>query len=255
MTTPATPSNQKTAADDRNLVAVDENTAVTFEEKLHVFWKKNGNAVLLLCGLVVVGILAKGGWDYVARQKEADTQQAYVAATTPEQLRAFTAAHPGHALAGIAQLRIADDAYTAGKSAEALAGYDQALKVVKDGPLAARAQLGRALAKIQAGKAGEGTGDLKQLVNDSNQLKAIRAESAYQLTSLAADAGNTADVQKFSDQLMQIDPSSPWTQRALALRASLPAPAAATAVPAAPAAKLKPGEKAPAVQLNLPAKK
>jgi len=51
-------------------------------------------------------------------------------------------------------------------------------------------------------------------------------------------------VQKYSDQLMQLDPSGPWTQRALMLRASLPAaPAPAKAdVPAS------------GVQITLPAK-
>src|SRR5471032_1018138 len=51
MTTPATPSSPKPAGDDRNLVAVDENyVAMSFEDKLQIFWKKNGTGVLALCG-------------------------------------------------------------------------------------------------------------------------------------------------------------------------------------------------------------
>lgn len=245
MSTPATPSAPQSAGDDRNLVAVDPNyTPVTFEDKLHLTWKKYGNVILALCGLVVLGILGWGGWDYLARQKEVDVESAYAAATTPEQLKAFVAAHPEHALGGLAQLRIADEAYAAGKAAEALAGYEKALTIIKDGPLAARAKLGGAMAKIQAGRATDGAGDLKQLADDANQLKGIRVEAAYQLASLASESGNAADVQKFSDQLMQIDPSSPWTQRGLALRATLPAPASA-----APA-----GNAAPAMQIKLPGK-
>ena len=202
---------------------------------MNIFWTKNGTAVLALCGLVAVGILANGAWGYLQAQKELDVQKAYAAATTSDQLKSFAAAHADHSLAGIAQLRLADEAYTAGKSADALAGYDKVVTTLKTGPLVARAQLGRALAKVQAGKGTEAITDLRQLVSAAAQPKGARAEAAYHLTSLAAEAANAADVQKYSDQLMQLDPSGPWTQRALMLRASLPvASAAATAdVPAA----------------------
>lgn len=247
MPKPATPSAPQSAGDDRNLVAVDANyTPVTFEDKLHFTWKKHGNLILAVCGLALLGILGRGGWDYLARQKELDVEKAYAAATTPVQLMAFATAHGDHALGAVAQLRIADEAYTAGKSADALAGYEKALTVIKDGPLAVRARLGRAMAKVQAGKSTEGAAELKQLANDANQLKGVRVEAVYQLASLAAESGNAADVQKLSDQLMQIDPSSPWTQRAIALRASLPASAAATPAPA--------GNAAPSMQIKLPGK-
>jgi tetratricopeptide (TPR) repeat protein len=211
---------------------------------LNIFWTKNGTAVLALCGLVAVGILANGAWGYLQAQKELEVQKAYAAATTSDQLKSFAAAHADHSLAGIAQLRLADEAYTAGKSADALAGYDKVVAILKTGPLVARAQLGRALAKVQAGKGTEAITDLRQLVSAAAQPKGARAEAAYHLTSLAAEAANAADVQKYSDQLMQLDPSGPWTQRALMLRASLPAaPAPAKAdVPAG------------GVQITLPAK-
>ncbi len=235
MSTPATPSAPQPAGDDRKLVPVDENyIAPSFEDKLHLFWEKNGKAVLALCAVVLLAIVGKGGWEYLEGQKELDVQKAYAVATTSEQLKSFAAAHAEHALAGVAQLRIADEAYAAGKSADALAGYEKAAAVLKTGPLAARAQLGRALAKVQAGKAADAITDLKQIAGDAAQSKGIRAEAAYHLTGLAAEAGNGADVQKYADQLMQIDASGPWTQRAMMLRATVPAPAAAIVAPAAP---------------------
>ncbi len=249
MSTPATPSAPQPAGDDRKLVSVDESyIAPSFEDKLHLFWKKNGKAVLALCAVVLLGIVAKGGWDYLQAQKELDIEKAYAGATTSEQLKTFAAANAGHSLAGVAQLRLADEAYAAGKSADAIAAYDKAFAALKTGPLAARAQLGRALAKVQAGKAAEATTDLKQIAADTGQFKGVRAEAAYHLTSLAAEAANAAEVQKYSDQLMQLDPAGPWTQRALMLRAS---------TPAAPAAMVAPAKaEAPAggVQIKLPGK-
>jgi hypothetical protein len=220
MTTPATPTDPTPAGDDRNFVAVDETyVAPSFEDQLHVFWKKNGKIVIGVCVAILLGIVAKGGWDYVEAQKEEGIRQEYAAATTPEKLKAFAAAHSGHTLAGIAQLRIADDAFTAGKTAEAVAGYEAAIATLKTGPLAARAQLGLAISKILSGKTSEGEAALKALASDAGQLKGVRAEACYHLASLAVDASKPDDVRKFADQLMQIDPSSPWAQRAMMLRA------------------------------------
>ena len=102
MTTPATPSAPQPAGDDRKLVSVDETyLAPTFEDKLQLFWKNYGTAVLSLCGLVFVGILAKGGWDYLQAGKEVDVQKAYAAAATSDQLKTFAAAHAEHTLAGL----------------------------------------------------------------------------------------------------------------------------------------------------------
>ena len=245
----ATPATPNSAGDDRNLVSVDSTTAVTFEEKLQLFWRKNRPAVVGVCVVVLLAILGKGAWDYFARSRERDVETAYAAATTPELLKAFSANHAEHTLGAIAQIRIADDAYTAGKSAEAIAGYEKALTVLKDGPLAARAKIGRALAKAQSGKTADATTELKQIADDASQFKAARAEAAYHLTCLAVDAANATDAQKYVDQLNQIDPMGAWSQRAMMLRATLPAtpaPAAATA----PAGE----KKDDAVKVKLPGK-
>lgn len=250
MSTSATPSSPSPAGDDRNLVPVDATTAVTFEDKAQLFWKRNRSLVLGVCVVVLLLILGKGGWDYLARQKELDVEKAYAAATTPEQLKAFGAAHADHSLGGIAQLRIADEAYEAGKSADAVAAYDKAIAALKTGPLAARAKLGRALAKASAGKAAEATTELKQIADDASQFKALRAEAAYHLTSLAVEAGNATEAQKLVDQLNQIEPMGTWAQRAIMLRSTLPA-TPAPAVPAAPAADAKKDE---SVKVKLPGK-
>lgn len=224
MTKPATPSASKPARDDRNLVAVDENyVALTFEDRLRIFWQKNGKTVTALIVVVLLAILAKGGWDYLAAQKEQELGREYATASTPEQLKAFAAAHADHLLAGIARLRLADGDYAAGRSSEAIYGYEDAIRAIKSGPLASRARLGLAMAKVQSGKTSEGEAALKQLASDASEAKSTRVEAAYQLASLANSAGKPDDVRKYSDQVTQIDPASPWLQRVLMLRASLPA--------------------------------
>jgi hypothetical protein len=228
MSTPATPSGQQPSVDDRNLVPTGPATA-TFEDKANAFWDKNRGVLIGLCVAVVVLLVGKGVWDNLAAKKELEIEQAFAAASTADQLKSFAASHAGHPLAGIAHLKLADEAYAAGKGAEAVAAYDQAIAQIKVGPLASRAQLGRALAKVQAGKAAEANAELKQLASDANQPKSLRAEASYHLASLAAEARNAEEVQKLADQIMQLDPTSGWAARAMALRASLPTPAAPSA--------------------------
>lgn len=252
MTTPTTPPNPTPAGDDRNLVAVDANVlAPTFEDKLLLFWAKNGTKVIVVCVVVLVGILAKGGWEWVEAQKEAGVQKDYVAATTSEKLKAFAAANSGHTLAAAAQLRLADEAYAAGKTTEAVAGYESVISILKTGPFATRARLGVAMAKLVGGKTVEGEAALKALAGDATQSKGVRVEAAYHLASLAADAGRADDVKKYSEQIAQIDPASPWTQRAMMLRSAVP-----VAAPATPAVEVKKEDAAPVggVQIKLPGK-
>jgi hypothetical protein len=78
----------------------------------------------------------------------------------------------------------------------------------------------------------------------------VRAEAAFHLASLAVEAKDANEAQRLVDQLMQIDVSSPWTQQAMMLRASLPATPAPAAAPATPA----PSGAAPAVEVKLPGK-
>jgi hypothetical protein len=246
MTTPATPSDPQPANDDRNLVKTDETTvAPGLDEQLHGFWQKNGRAVLTLCVLVGLGILAKGGWELYQSGREKDIEKDYAAAGTTDKLKAFAAAHPDHELGGLAQLRVADEDYQAGKFADAAAGYEKAAPALKGTPFAGRAQVGAAFAKLQSGKASDAEAALKQIASDENQLKAIRAEAAYDLASLASAAGKVEDVKKYSDQVMQLDASSPWAQRALMLRATVVGPTEAKDVgPAStPTISLKPAGK------------
>lgn len=232
MSTPATPSSPTPAGRDRKpAAAVETNATPGFEDRMQMFWEKNSKAVLALVALIALAILGKGAWEYLMEKKERDVQDAFAAATTTEQTKAFIAEHPDHALAGVAQLRLADEAYSEQRYNDAIAPYERAAAVLKQGPLASRAKLGAAVSKLQAGQA-DGEAALKAFAADEKALKAYRLEAAYHLTSLAVSRGNEADAKTYSEQIMQLDPASPWTQRAIQLRASLPSAATADAAPA-----------------------
>lgn len=238
MSTPSTPSSPTPPDDNRTLAPVTAADAgLGLDERMGMFWEKNNKAIVAVLALVFLIIVGNGVWESLAAKRERDIEQAFAAATTPAQLKSFVAAHPDHLLAGVAQLRMADEAYAAGVFADAIAPYEQAAAILKEGPLASRARLGLAVAKLQGGRDAEGETALKALASNVSEIETYRAEAAYHLASRAAANNNAADVKTFSDQLMQMDPTSLWTQRALQLRASLPsdeapADAAGDAAPA-----------------------
>ena len=252
MSSPATPSQPAPSGDDRNLVPAEASPVVTLEDRLRGFWASYQKVIYALCAVVVLAIVGKGAFEYLEEQREEGVRKAYAAATSPDQLKSFVAANASHSLAGVAHLRMADDAYKAGKAADAAAGYEKAAGILKSGPLAARARVGLALSQVLAGKSADGAKALSQVAGDEKEFKAVRAEAMYHLCSLAAEAGQADEVQKRVDELMKLDVSSPWTQRAMSLRASMPAAPA----PAAPAAEAKKDAAAPAagMQVKLPGK-
>ena len=233
------------AGDDRNLVTVDETyVAPGLDDRLRLFWTKNSRVVL---ALLVIGLLVLAGraaTQYFAAQREEATRADYGRAITTDQLRSFVAQYPAHRLAGVAELRLADEGFAAGNSAGAQADYAKAATLLAGQPLAQRAQLGAAMARLQAGQMAEGETALKQLAGDGSLLKGIRVEAAYTLAALAADAGRTDELKTLVQQVRDIEPNGLWAQRAVGLLAR-PASAAATpaastmlpaATPAAPAA-------------------
>ncbi len=209
-----------------------------FDESLRQAWVRHGKLIYIACVLVVAAILAKGGWDYLVIHKELEIRKDFALCTTPESFRAFAANHPGHILAGVAELRVSDDVYASGHFADAAPGYEKAAADLPPGPFQARARMGHAMALAMSGKGTEAEAALRQLFDDAAELKTIRCEAGYHIATLAAAAGRAGDVQKIAEQLMQIDASSPFAERAFALRAEMHEPAATA--PSLPAISLPP---------------
>jgi len=223
------------------------NVTPGFEEKLNQFWERNRRGLIILCAAILVAILAKGGWDYLAAEKEEGVRKAYASAVTLPQKRSFAQTHAGHELAGVAWLQIADAAYAENKSADAIAAYQESAKVLTDGPLSVRASLGLAMAQIQSGQTEAGKTALQKIADSASAPKGFRTEAAYHLASLAHAAGDDAKFQQLAQQVMQIDPASPWSQRLMLMQVSKhPAAAAAPIQPAATSTAEE-----PAIKLNL----
>jgi hypothetical protein len=209
------------------------------EEFLKQAWGRYGFAFYVLCGAVAVGILAKGGLDYLNVQKELGIQKDFSACVSNDSFRDFAAAHPGHPLTGVAELTVADNLYSAGKYSDAVSVYSSAVADLPKVPVLGRAKLGLAMSQALAGKTADAEVGLRLLLNDAGQLKTIRCEAGYHLAGIAVAAGRGADVQAIAEQVMRIDATSPFAERTFSLR---PPGSGSVTVPGAPipAASKKP---------------
>jgi tetratricopeptide (TPR) repeat protein len=188
--------------------------------------------------VALLAIVGRWAFQLLADARERAIASEYAAAQDTAAFQAFAAAHPRAPLAAAAHLRLADEAYAAGKFQAAVADYDAAAKILAGQPLGDRARIGSAIARLQAGDAAAATTALEALANDTAFTRTFRGEAAFHLAVLSRDAGRPAEAVKWTELVLAADPTGLWAQRALQLRSSLPA-ASTTSEPAPVASELK----------------
>lgn len=207
--------------------------ADAFADQVQAFWEKNRPFVLLLIVTVLAVILAREGWQAYGAMRERGIQAEYGKIERIDQLPKFAEAHAGHALAGAAWLRVADDAYGKDDFRSAATHYAKAVESLDNVTLKSRARLGGAMSQIAAGDQAAGETALKALQADADATAALRAEAAFHLATLAHQAGRTDEAKQFLDEVTKIDAMGFWSQRSFGLRAQIeaakPAPAANSA--------------------------
>jgi len=196
-----------------------------FETAVHAFWAKNRQGILLVIIVALLAIVGREGWQYYSAGHEQAVQAEYAKiADQPAKLEAFASANSSHALAGVAWLRLADEKFAAGDFKTAATDYQKAAGSLQNGALLGRAKLGAAMSQLSSGDQAGGQAALKAVSSDTALDKGARAEAAYQLASLAADAGKTEEVKKLAEEVSKIDATSIWAQRATLLVTSASAP-------------------------------
>lgn len=213
----------------------------TLETAVHGFWAKNRQAILVLCVAALLAIVGREAWQYFAASREQAVQAEYAKiADQTAKLEAFANANSGHALAGVAWMRLADEKFAAGDFKTAAAHYQKATTTLQNAALLGRAKLGAAMSQLNGGDQAAGETALKSIGADATLDKGVRAEATYHLAVFALDAGKADEVKKFAEEVSKIDPLSSWAQRATLLLTSSPA-AAQPAGTTAPTLTFKPG--------------
>jgi predicted negative regulator of RcsB-dependent stress response len=212
-----------------------------FEAAVQGFWSKNRQAILIFVVVVLLVIIGREAWQYMAAGRERGIRAEYAkAGDQSAKLESFAAAHSGHTLAGVAFLRIADEKFTAGDYKNAAANYQKAADGLKNPALLGRARIGAAISQLNSGDQAAGEAALKGISADAALDKGVRAEAAYHLAAMAAGAGKADDVKKYAEEASKVDATSSWAQRATMLVVRAPG-AAQPAETAAPTLSFKPG--------------
>jgi len=213
----------------------------SLETAIHGFWAKNRQAILVLCVAALLAIIGREAWGYFAASREQAVQAEYAKiADQPAKLEAFANANTGHALTGVAWMRLADEKFTAGDYKTAAAHYQKATASLRNAALLGRAKLGAAVSQLNGGDQAAGEAALRAVGADATLDKGVRAEATYHLAAFAADAGKVDEVKKLAEEVSKLDPLSSWAQRATLLLTSSPA-AAKPAGTTAPTLSFKPG--------------
>ncbi len=182
------------------------------------FWEKNRQLVLMVCIASLLVVIGREGWQYYSKQHELSVRNDYAkVADRPEQLAAFAGANAGHALAGVAYLRIADTKYAAGDFRSAAENYTKAAASLNNPALLGRAKIGAAMSQINSGDKTAGETALKAVGAGAALPKSIRAEAVYHLATLAYDSANAAEVSRLVTEIGKIDAAGIWSQRATLL--------------------------------------
>jgi len=216
--------------------------ADAFAADVHTFWEKNRSFVLILVAAVLLGIIGREGWQWFQSSHEQGVQEEYVkAGDNIGALAKFADANKGHALAGVALLRVADDNYAKSDFKSAAANYTKATDTLENDALKSRAKLGAAMSQIAGGDRTAGEASLKAVSADTKAVATTRAEAAYHLAVLLKDAGRADEAKKAIEDVKKIDAAGLWAQRAFALGAQLDAgKPASSATTGAPTVEFKP---------------
>ena len=212
-----------------------------FETAVQTFWAKNRQGILVVCIVVLLAIIGREAWQYFAASRELGVQAEYAKISDQTaKLEAFANANSGHALAGVAWMRLADEKFTAGDFKAAAGLYQKAAGSLQNAALLGRAKLGAAVSQLNGGDQTAGEAALKAVGTDATLDKGVRAEATYHLAVFAADAGKADEAKKLAEEVSKIDATSSWAQRATLLLTRSPA-AAKPAETTAPTLSFKPG--------------
>jgi len=168
------------AVDERKSVILNKDLDnLEFEDKVWLWWRANKNFVVFTVIVAFAIIIGVQGMRWFETQQTLAVQNAYLSANDSDALLAFANDNASSPLAGVAALRLADEAYQANDFAKSAELYAKASESLTGNVLFSRARLGLAFSFLNSDKADEGKKILQEIVNDKTANKVFQAQAAY----------------------------------------------------------------------------
>jgi len=227
--------------DDRNLVAMDDSYAGgDLEDKMWLFWRRQGKNLVRVVVIAGVALLLYEGWNLYQAHAITSLQaenQAAVEQGAPGLL-AFAQAHPNTDLGKLALLEAADAFYQGGKFQDAAQTYEKAVSIWGVDEKGQRARIGWAMSLMQGGDQKTAEEHFIAVAQDSTVMPNFRAEGAFYAALSFAKTGDKDNATKWIDEVKgSYKDVPPWNMQAAALGEMIPLLAQSKLIPmsAAPA--------------------
>jgi len=183
-------ANPRGTPDERKSMVLNKDLKdLEFEDKVWLWWRDNKNFVIFTVFVAFAIIIGVQGWRWFENQQTIAVQKAYLTVTDNDSLLAFAQENASSPLAGVAALRLADEAYDAGNFVQSADFYAKASESLANTTMFSRARLGLAFALLNADKIEEGKKALQEIVNDKTAHRAFHAQASYHLGVLTFDEG------------------------------------------------------------------
>jgi len=193
------------------------------EERFNEFWRTNETSVFSSIAIGALIVIGAQSWRYVQQRIENNAQQAFLAATTPEELASFAQDNADHSLAGAAYIEIANGEYASGQYKQASEHYALAKDKLTGTVFAERAQLGIAMCEMLSGNTEAGVTDLRAVMDAPDFLEITRSEAAYNLALHYFKVGDFKSLEQIVDIADSFGDSNNYAKAASGMRFRIPA--------------------------------
>ncbi len=202
---------------------LDEALAISdLDDQLVVFWNRYKNQVVLLLLVAlatIVGVQVAKWWNEKSMR---DRSAAYSFATTEAEKEAFADKNAKRNIGGTAYLELADMAYSDGEFSKAADLYEKAFQALDLILLKQRANLGLALANLQAGNTEDAVDSLQAAANNGDYLDVAKAEALYHLSVIEWEKANFPAMLNYHDQIDDLVNPGLWQSKAQSLQRTVP---------------------------------
>ncbi len=200
----------------------DSLSPLPVEERLLLYWNRFKGAILACILAMILGLVSVQGYRLLKEARLKEVQEAFLNASSHDELALFAKTYPDEPLAAVALLEEAQVLRDRGDFEAAARVFHQAALPLKHSPLEGRALLGEAMSLALGNKIENAIPIFESIAKDETLLDVFRAEAAYQRALLALQAGDSKEAGQWAGYAESIPHAGLWGQKVEMIQLVLP---------------------------------